>query len=111
MCFPDYRFSTPFSMLDPKDKNECSKYLSTGYLQHNVMKSEPAMDTNISKFISWMDKFAAEKKPMDLDKFFTYVSFDITGDIVFSKPFGKSDLKMHSSRTNQEVLNTLIRPE
>lgn len=91
MCFPDYRFSTPFSMLDPKDKNECSKYLSTGYLQHNVIKSEPAMDTNISKLIGWMDKFAEEKKPMDLDNFFTYVSFDITGDIIFSKPFGKSE--------------------
>lgn len=76
-------------MLDPKDKNECSKYLSTGYLQHNVSKSEPAMDTNISKLIGWMDKFSQEKKPMDLDKFFTYVSFDITGDIVFSKPFGE----------------------
>lgn len=75
-------------MLNPKDKNECSKYLSTGYLQHNVSKSEPAMDTNISKLIGWMDKFAEDKKPMDLDKFFTYVSFDITGDIVFSKPFG-----------------------
>ena len=76
-------------MLDPKDKNECSKYLSTGYLQH-VSKSEPAMDTNISKFIGWMDKFAKEKKPMDLDKFFTYVSFDTTGGIIFSKPFGQS---------------------
>lgn len=75
-------------MLDPKDKNECSKYLSTGYLQHNVIKSEPAMDTNISKLIGWMNKFAEEKKPMDLDNFFTYVSFDITGDIIFSKPFG-----------------------
>ncbi|KAK2614000.1 hypothetical protein N8I77_000862 [Diaporthe amygdali] len=91
VAFPDYRFFTPFSLLDPKDKNECSKYLSTGYLQHNVSKSEPAMDTNILKLIGWMDKFAEEKKPMDLDKFFTYVSFDITGDIVFSKPFGFID--------------------
>lgn len=80
-------------MLDPKDKNECSKYLSTGYLQHNVSKSEPAMDTNILKFIGWMDKFAKEKKPMDLDKFFTYVSFDITGDIIFSNPFGEFDYR------------------
>lgn len=89
-------------MLDPKDKNECSKYLSTGYLQHNVSKSEPAMDTNISKLIGWMDRFADEKKPMDLDKFFTYVSFDITGDIVFSKPFGKSKhIKTRLERTEK----------
>lgn len=76
-------------MLDPKDKNECAKYLSTGYLQHNVMKSEPAIDENISKFFGWMDKFSDEKRPLDLDQFFTYVAFDITGEVIFSKPFGK----------------------
>lgn len=88
VCFPDYRFSTPFSMLEPKDKNECAKYLSKGYLQHNVIKSEPAMDENISKFFGWVKTFAHEKKSMELDKFFTYVSFDITGEVIFSKPFG-----------------------
>ncbi|KAI1846989.1 hypothetical protein JX265_006814 [Neoarthrinium moseri] len=88
VCFPDYRFSTPFSMVDPKEKNECSKYLSTGYLQHNVIKSEPALDKSMSKLFRWMDKYANEQKPMDLDKFFTYVAFDITGEVVFSKPFG-----------------------
>lgn len=76
-------------MLDPKDKNECAKYLAGGYLQHNVLKSEPAIDENISKFLGWMNKFADEEKPLDLDQFFTYVSFDITGEVMFSKPFGK----------------------
>lgn len=28
---------------------------------------------------------------MDLDKFFTYMAFDITGEITFSKPFGFLD--------------------
>lgn len=61
------------------------------------------MDTNISKLIGWMDKFAEEKKPMDLDKFFTYVSFDITGDIVFSKPFGKYEYDKDVPRMDQNV--------
>ncbi|KAH8898560.1 cytochrome P450 [Thozetella sp. PMI_491] len=86
--FPDYRFNTPFSMLDPKDKNECAKYITTGYLLHNILKCEPAMDKNIKQLWAWMDKFAIEKRPMDLDKFFTYVAFDITGEVLFSKPFG-----------------------
>lgn len=84
-------------MLDPKDKNECSKYLSTGYLQHNVIKSEPAMDENISKFLGWMNKFADAKEPMELDHFFTFVSFDITGEVIFSKPFGKVTLYFYST--------------
>jgi hypothetical protein len=53
-----------------------------------VIKSEPALDVNIWKLVEWMNKYADEKKPMDLDKFFTYVAFDITGEVVFSKPFG-----------------------
>lgn len=76
-------------MIDPKEKNECSKYLSGGYLQHNVIRSEPALDKDIAQLLGWMNKYADEKKPMDLDKFFTYVAFDITGEVVFSKPFGK----------------------
>ncbi|KAK8069631.1 benzoate 4-monooxygenase cytochrome P450 [Apiospora phragmitis] len=82
VAFPDYRFYTPFSLLDPKDKNECSKYLSGGYLMHNVLKSEPAMDTSMRKFFGWMNRFADEKRPMNLDEFFTFVAFDITGEDV-----------------------------
>ncbi|KAI0176957.1 cytochrome P450 [Pestalotiopsis sp. NC0098] len=88
VCFPDYRFTTPFSMIDPKEKNECSKYLSSGYLQHNVIRSEPALDKDIAQLLGWMNKYSDEGKPMELDKFFTYVAFDITGEVVFSKPFG-----------------------
>lgn len=33
-------------------------------------------------------RHAETHEPMDLDKFFTYVAFDITGDVTFSKPFG-----------------------
>ncbi|ROW05402.1 hypothetical protein VSDG_00565 [Cytospora chrysosperma] len=110
VCFPDYRFSTPFSMRDPREKNECSKYLSTGYLQHNVLKSEPAMDENISKFFGWMNKFADEKKPMDLDNFFTYVAFDITGEVVFSKPFGFMDkgADVNNSIAMNSIMETYI---
>ncbi|KAK7942902.1 cytochrome P450 [Apiospora aurea] len=91
VSFPDYRFYTPFSLLDPKDKNECSKYLAGGYLLHNVLKSEPAMDASMRKFFGWMNRFADEKRAMNLDEFFTFVAFDITGEVVFSKPFGFMD--------------------
>ncbi|KAK8121115.1 hypothetical protein PG999_005235 [Apiospora kogelbergensis] len=91
VAFPDYTFYTPFSLLDPKDKHECSKYLSAGYLLHNVLKSEPAMDATMRKFFGWMDRYADNERPMNLDEFFTFVAFDITGEVVFSKPFGFMD--------------------
>ncbi|KAH9903596.1 cytochrome P450 [Xylariomycetidae sp. FL2044] len=86
-CFPDYRYTTPISLTNPKDKIERSKYLASGFLHHNVIKSEPYMDELIEKFLNWMNKYAESKEPMELDKFFTYVAFDITGEVLFSKPF------------------------
>ncbi|KAK8116160.1 hypothetical protein PG984_012662 [Apiospora sp. TS-2023a] len=62
-----------------------------GYLLHNVLKSEPAMDASMRKFFGWMNKFASEQRSMNLDEFFTFVAFDITGEVVFSKPFGFLD--------------------
>ncbi|KAK8014602.1 hypothetical protein PG990_007898 [Apiospora arundinis] len=91
VAFPDYTFYTPFSMLDPKNKHECAKYLGAGYLLHNVLKSEPAMDASMRKLFGWMNKFANDKRPMNLDEFFTFVAFDITGEVVFSRPFGFMD--------------------
>ncbi|RYP56588.1 hypothetical protein DL769_009907 [Monosporascus sp. CRB-8-3] len=105
VSFPDYTFKAPFSMIDPKEAKEARKYLLTGYLHHNVLQGEPALDENIAKLLGWMDKYSEDKKPMDLagavrpyysmadlemhiDKFFSYTAFDITGEVLFSKPFG-----------------------
>ncbi|KAK7743306.1 Ras-related protein Rab-4A [Diatrype stigma] len=85
---PDYTHKAPFSMVDPREAKEAKKYLLTGYLQHNVLQSEPAMDESIKKLLAWMDKHADNQKPMDLDKFFTYTAFDIMGEVIFSQPFG-----------------------
>ncbi|KAK6854439.1 hypothetical protein PG995_009532 [Apiospora arundinis] len=43
------------------------------------------------KLFGWMNKFANDKRPMNLDEFFTFVAFDITGEVVFSRPFGFMD--------------------
>ncbi|EMR65517.1 putative ras family gtpase protein [Eutypa lata UCREL1] len=63
-------------MVDPREAKEAKKYVLPGYLQRNVLQSEPAMDESIMKLLAWMDKF------------FTYTAFDITGEVIFSQPFG-----------------------
>ncbi|KAI1340026.1 cytochrome P450 [Xylariaceae sp. FL0016] len=83
-CFPDYRYTTPISLTEPRDKNERSRYLASGFLLHNVLKSEDFIDENVGKY-------AANNDAMDLAMFFTYVAFDITGEVIFSKPFGFLD--------------------
>lgn len=85
---PDYTFKGPFSMVDPREAKEAKKYVLPGYLQRNVLQSEPAMDESIMKLLAWMDKYVDSQEPMDLDRFFTYTAFDITGEVIFSQPFG-----------------------
>jgi cytochrome P450 len=49
------------------------------------------MDGIFSQLLDWLDHFSATNdkiRPMDLDHFFTYTAADITGEVLFSKPFG-----------------------
>lgn len=49
------------------------------------------MDANVLKLLGWMDQFAAQHKPMDLDLYLAYTAFDVVGELFFSKPFGFID--------------------
>ncbi|KAI1336932.1 cytochrome P450 [Xylariaceae sp. FL0016] len=87
--FPDWRSPAAIAIQDPKYKAEWMKYMSNaGFLLHNVLQYESIMDENMIKLMGWLDRYAEQNKGMDLDKFFTYVAFDITGEVTFSKPFG-----------------------
>ncbi|KAK6218188.1 hypothetical protein LQW54_002941 [Pestalotiopsis sp. IQ-011] len=88
MQFPDWRWENPMSVLDPKRKNELSKNFAPAYTNSNLLKSEAVVDEVIAKLCEWMDKHVESQEPMGLDWFFTYTSFDIIGEIAFSKKFG-----------------------
>ncbi|ORY69940.1 cytochrome P450 [Pseudomassariella vexata] len=91
MRFPDWRFITPLSTTEPKEKVERSRQLASAYAMSNVIKSEELIGGLISKLTGWMDKHADAREPMDLASFFTYTAFDVVGELVFSKPFGFLD--------------------
>lgn len=74
--------------LDPKKKNERSRNFGSAYAMANLLKSEGPVDDVIGKLCDWMNQHADEKKPMDLDWFFSYAAFDNLGEIMFSKQFG-----------------------
>ncbi|KAH8680550.1 cytochrome P450 [Xylariales sp. PMI_506] len=88
MRFPDWRFRTPMSVLEPRAKVELSKQLASAYAMTNVIKSEEHITVQIEGLLQWLDKYANSHEPMDLAKFFTFTAFDIVGEVVFSKPFG-----------------------
>lgn len=85
---PDWRFQTPLSTTDPKKKAVRSKAFASGYTLSNMLQTEEHVNKLIEKLLGWMDQYAAESKPMDLDLFFSFTAFDIIGEVLFSKPFG-----------------------
>ncbi|KAI0177755.1 benzoate 4-monooxygenase cytochrome P450 [Pestalotiopsis sp. NC0098] len=87
--FPDWRFPLSMSIQDPKKKADFMKYLSNaGFSLTNILQREPDMDEQIKLLLGWIDKYAAGDEPMALDKFLTYIAFDIVGIVTFSAPFG-----------------------
>lgn len=73
---------------DPAMKNELSRHLASGYLLSSILKSELAVDSTITLLLDWLDQHADEHKPIHLNDFFTYTTFDIVGETLFSQPFG-----------------------
>ena len=59
-----------------------------GYTTTSLLTLEDRIDEIFTLLLDWMDKFSAQRKPMDLDKFFTFTAADVTGQLLFSKPFG-----------------------
>jgi len=95
------------STINPKEKVERSKNLAPGYSLSNVLQSEEAVTRTIEMLLDWMDMYAESKKPMELDKYFTYAAFDVVGEVIFSKQFGflKEGEDIGSAISNSLALN------
>lgn len=86
--FPDWRFQNPMSTTDPKRKVELSKQFASGYTLSNALQAEESINGVMVQLLGWMDKFAMSNKPMALDRYVTFMTFDLLGEVLFSKPFG-----------------------
>ena len=85
---PDYRFQSTLSTTDPKAKAARAKNFMQGYSTSNLLMLEEHIDAPFALLLDWMDEFSALKRPMDLDKFFTFAAADVSGELLFSKSFG-----------------------
>ncbi|CAF3544258.1 unnamed protein product [Fusarium graminearum] len=75
-ALPGYRFQSPMSTTDPKRKVEKSRYIAGAYSVSNVVRSEEHIDRTFEQILEWMNRYANDKKPMHLDKFISYTTFD-----------------------------------
>lgn len=88
LAIPDYRFQTPMSQTDPKTKNQMSRNFSSGYTLTNVLQNEQSIEDVVKMFLERLDDFAAKGKAFDLARYFTFMAFDVVGEVIFSKQFG-----------------------
>ncbi|CEI63369.1 hypothetical protein FVEN_g102 [Fusarium venenatum] len=109
-ALPDYRFQSPMSTTDPKKKVEKSKYIAGAYTVSNVVRSEEHIDRTFEQFLEWMNQYANDKKPMHLDRFISYATFDVIGEIVFSKQFGflEQGVDIGDALRNSLALNAYV---
>lgn len=98
------------STLDPKQKLERSKWLVPGYSLSNILKSEEHISHNIASLLDWMDRYAAQRKPMNLCEYLTYTTLDNTGEVIFSQAFGfiEKGRDIGNAIKNNLTLNPLV---
>jgi hypothetical protein len=98
------------STTDPKMKAEKSKYIAGAYSLSNILRSEEHIDHTFQTFLSWMDTYAADRKAMDLNTFISYATFDVVGEVVFSKQFGflEEGKDIDNAIQNSLALNSYI---
>lgn len=88
MALPDYRYQTPMSLTDPILKNERSRHLASGWKLANILQNEEAVDDTVRLFTSRLDGYAESGEAFDLGMYFSFLAFDVVGEVLFSKQFG-----------------------
>lgn len=106
MALPDHRFQTPMSEVDPKRQVARAKNIASAYTLTNLLKAEKYMDQLIELLVTRLGQLADAQKPVEFDKWFNYMAFDIVGELAFSSPFGflESGKDIGGSIENTRVL-------
>ncbi|KAF7539197.1 hypothetical protein G7054_g2378 [Neopestalotiopsis clavispora] len=80
-----------------------------GYLFTNsaLVQHENLIRVHIDKLVSVLKRFAEEKEPVDFSSWYTYVAFDIMGELCFAEPFGCLD-QGSDTEWSTSVINVFI---
>jgi cytochrome P450 len=110
MALPDHRFQTPMSEVDPKKRVERAKNVAAAYSLSHIIKFEPYLDEAISLLEKRLGELASTNKPVEFDKWFNYMAFDVIGEVTFSSAFGflESGKDLGGSIANSRVLTLFV---
>ncbi|KAK6863707.1 cytochrome P450 monooxygenase [Apiospora arundinis] len=67
------------------------KALAAPFTNKALLQQESILQVHVDKFIAAMKKMATEGQAVNLANWYTFVTFDMIGDICFAEPFGCLD--------------------
>ncbi len=90
-AMPNSNYNTIMSECDPKKNAMMRSNLTSGYAGSSVIKSEPFMDKTIQVLEQRLDDLSNKKAPFGFGLWLHFLTWDITGEVMFSKRFGFLD--------------------
>lgn len=98
------------SEVDPKRQVVRAKNIASAFTLSNLLRAEPHMDKLIELFMRRLGEFADAQKPVEFDKWFNYMAFDIVGEMAFSSSFGflESGTDIGGAIENTRVLTLYV---
>jgi cytochrome P450 len=77
-----------FSTRDPVYHRDQKKKVAGAFSLTNLLESEAAIDSCTELFMSRLDQWASNGKPIDLGMWLQYYAFDVVGEVNFAQKLG-----------------------
>ncbi|KAI1653684.1 cytochrome P450 monooxygenase [Daldinia decipiens] len=73
---------------DSENHSRIRRVLANGFSAQSMIKQESLISVYIDLFFDRLREHHLKGKPVDVVKWFNYVTFDVIGDLAFGEPFG-----------------------
>ena len=88
---PNSNYNNLMSECDPKKHAAIRSNLASAYTGSSIMKGEPFMDKTIQLIGYRLDELSQHKRPFDFGMWLHFLTWDINGEMMYSKRFGFLD--------------------
>lgn len=76
------------TMSDEANHPRQRRALAHAFSKKALMEQEDILLSYVKKFVTRLEEFAQQKKPVNMVSWYNYCTFDIIGDLSFGEPFG-----------------------
>ncbi|KAL7798975.1 cytochrome P450 [Trichoderma afarasin] len=98
---------TGVSLALSKEHNRQRKALGYLFTNSALAKLENILKIHVQKLVSVLEKAVSEKQAVNVSDWYTYLAFDIMGDLCFAEPFGCLD-QASATEWSTSVINVFV---